>query len=114
MSRPKKKPPNYVMNLASLPPTSASARQHSLLKLDRRTGTIKNSHINFTPSARQLDASRTLWLQRRLLPKFECAGEFCFKWNIPDSEDEDDIEGNCDIEDHVEAKCTNASTREKL
>ncbi|KAJ8897495.1 hypothetical protein PR048_002842 [Dryococelus australis] len=42
----------------------------------------------------------------------ECAGESYLNWNIPDSEDKDNIEGNCDIEDHVEAKRTIASIRE--
>ncbi|KAJ8880189.1 hypothetical protein PR048_016655 [Dryococelus australis] len=43
---------------------------------------------------------------------YKCAGESCLNCNILDSKDEDNIEDKCDIEDHIDAKHTSASTRE--
>ncbi|KAJ8897634.1 hypothetical protein PR048_002983 [Dryococelus australis] len=71
-----KRPPNYVMDLASLTPTSMQVKRVDIHHYVR-----------------------------------DCAGESYFNRNIPDSEDED-IEDDFDIEDHVEAKRTSASTRE--
>ncbi|KAJ8887374.1 hypothetical protein PR048_013589 [Dryococelus australis] len=113
-----KKPPNYLMNLASLPPTSASAHQHSL-RVYHQVQTWKGNIFSakdwgwtveqgqYKPVTSTLPPAPDI-----LLHLVHCGDSCCFNQNIRDSEDEDDIEGNCDIEDNVKAKRTSASTRE--